>query len=283
MTVDFAVRAARQDDLAEIVPWTTTTFEWGDYVPHLFHSWLANPDSVALVCVDGSDRPLALCHAVMLSEREGWLEGVRVHPDHRRSGMGSALNQAGVAWLADRGARVVRLAIEENNLGARSQVEKLGYRPLCRFAHGEIEVDPTNRCPPQDRLRPCPPAEADAAWIFWSSSELATAGRELMARAWQWRMTRPDDLIAAASEGDLLQSPAGWALVDRPEPDRLRTGWLATLAEDAPHLIQGLLDLAVESGAGEVVLMVPGAPWAVEAMIRAGSQPDEIVIYAKVP
>lgn len=281
MTVIFEVRVAREDDLAEIAAWTATTFEWGDYVPQRFNSWLADPHSVVLVGVDGSDRPIALCHAVMLSKREGWLEAARVHPDHRRAGLGSALNRAGVAWLADQDAQVVRLAIEADNQSARSQVEKLGYRPVCTWAHGEIGVDPTMRCPRHYRLRPTPPTEADAAWVFWSIGELAAAGREMIAEGWQWRNTRADDLIEAASEGHLYQSPAGWVLVEGPEPGRLRSGWLATAPDDAPRLLQGLLDLAVERAVRELTLMVPATPWAVEAMTRAGWQPGEIVIYAK--
>jgi GNAT superfamily N-acetyltransferase len=281
VTSGIEIRVAREDDLDEIVPWTTTTFDWGDYVPQRFNSWLDDPDSVVLVCVDGSDRPIAMCHVLMLSESEGWLEAARVHPDHRRSGLGSALNQAGVSWLAERGARVVRLAIGAGNRGARSQVEKLGYRPVSSWAHGETKVGRSRTTPAQYRLRHSPPNEADAAWVFWSNSELAAAGRELIALGWRWRRTRPDDLKDAVSDRDLYQSPAGWVVVDQPELGLLRTGWLATEPVDAPLLFQGLLDLALERRLGEVSLKVPAAPWAVEAMTRAGWQPGEVVIYAK--
>ncbi|MGH8945354.1 MAG: GNAT family N-acetyltransferase [Acidimicrobiia bacterium] len=242
-----------------------------------------NPGRWLLVGVDGSDRPIALCHALMLSDHEGWLEAARVHPEHRRTGLGSALNRAGVDWLAGRGARVVRLAIESVNRSARSQVEKLGYRPVSHWHHGRLQVDPTRRAPARHRLRAAPPTEIDAAWMFWSGGELAVAGRELLAQGWQWRKTRPYDLASAASEGRLYQSPAGWMIVDQPESDWLRSGWLATDPEDAPPLFQGLLDLGVGLEAEEITVMVPGTPWVVEALTRAGGQPTEIVVYAKTP
>lgn len=282
MSRDFEIREARKGDLEAIAPWTTATFEWGDYVPTRFSSWLADPGSVVLVCVDATDRPLALCHALMLSEYEGWLEAARVHPDHRRAGLGSAMNHAGVRWLGERGARVVRLAIESENPGARSQVEKLGYRAVSSWHHGRLEVDPTRRAPPGYRLRPVPPSEIDAAWVFWSGSDLAVDGRELIAQGWQWRKTRPDDLAVAASQGSLYQSPAGWVIVDN-QYEMLRCGWVATAAEDAPRLLQGLADLGVERGVEEILVMVPGSPWAVEALARAGSQPNEIIVFAKTP
>jgi ribosomal protein S18 acetylase RimI-like enzyme len=283
VTARFEVRVARADDLDDIAPWTTTTFEWGDYVPSRFDSWLTDPRSVVLVAADDADRPLALCHALMLSDEEGWLEAARVHPEHRRSGLGSALNHAGVEWLAGRGARVVRLAIESGNRNARSQVEKLGYRPVSTWNYAELQVDLARKGPPEERLRPVPPSEIDAAWVFWSGSELAAAGRELTAFGWQWRKMRPTDLTIAASHGHLYQSPAGWVIVDQPEPNWLRSGWLATDLEDAPRLFQGLLDLVTELGAEVITVMIPGAAWAVEAMTRAGSRPEEIVVYAKTP
>lgn len=277
------VRAAREADLADIVSWTKATFEWGDYVPDRLASWLSESDSVVLVGVDESDRPLAVCHAVMLSGHEGWLEAARVHPAHRRAGLGSALNRAGLDWLAGRGARVVRLAIEAGNSSARSQVERLGYRPVSTWYQGRLEVDPTRRSPASYRLRPVPPGEIDAAWLFWANGDLAVGGRELMARGWQWRRTRPEDLARAAGEGRLHQSPAGWVIVDQTQAGWLRAGWLAAEPEDAPRLFDGLHDLAVDRAAEGVDVMVPGVPWVVEALTRAGTQPKEVVIYARVP
>lgn len=283
MTMAMEVRAAREEDLADIVSWTKATFEWGDYVPDRLSSWLSESDSVVLVGVDESDRPLAVCHAVMLSGHEGWLEAARVHPAHRRAGLGSALNRAGLDWLAGRGARVVRLAIEAGNSGARSQVERLGYRPVSTWYQGRLEVDPTRRSPASYRLRPVPPGEIDAAWLFWANGDLAVGGRELMARGWQWRRTRPEDLAQAAGEGRLHQSPAGWVIVDQTQTGWLRAGWLAAEPEDAPRLFDGLHDLAVDRAAEGVDVMVPGVPWVVEALTRAGTQPKEVVIYARVP
>lgn len=281
--VTVEVREARQEDLPHIVPWASDTFEWGDYVPERFAEWLQVPESAVFVVPDDTDRPVALCHAVMLSADEGWLEGARVHPDHRRHGFGTALNHAGSTWLGKRGARVVRLAVEAQNAEAQAQVEKLGYRPVAVWHHGDLRVDPTRRCPPAYRLQPTAPSEIDAAWVFWAGGELAKSGRELLAAGWQWARMRPQHLQNAASQGRLYQSPAGWIIAERPQPDVLCSGWMATVAEDAPRLLEGLTDLGVELGVEEVRVMVPGSPWLVEALVRAGGQTREILIYAKAP
>jgi GNAT superfamily N-acetyltransferase len=277
------VRAGRRDDLEHIAPWTSETFEWGDYVPGRFRRWLTDPNSTVLVIPDPADRPIALCHAVMLSANEGWLEAARVHPGHRRSGLGSALNHAGVQWLAEQGAQVVRLAVEGANQSARNQVEKLEYRRVGDWHRGSLAVDPTRRCPAPYRLRPVAPSEIDAAWMFWANSDLALAGRELIPRGWQWRRARPEDLTDAARDGSFYQSPAGWVVARQSEPGRMETTFLATVTEDAPRLFEGLQDLGARVDVEEVSVKVPGAPWIVEAMTRAGARPEEVAVYAKAP
>ena len=138
----FELRPARLEDVPGIVEWTTDTFDWGDYVPERISTWISDPNSQVLVAVGEADTPLAVAHVVMLSPTEGWLEAARVHPDHRRSGLGSALNHAGVDWARSLGARVVRLATEADNAAARSQVEALGYRQTSSWVYSWIEVRP---------------------------------------------------------------------------------------------------------------------------------------------
>ncbi len=275
------VRPARRADVEGIVAWTTDTFEWGDYVPDRISGWLENPESELMVCVDDSDVPIAVAHAVMLSEREGWLEAARVHPNHRRSGLGTALNHAGVAWLKGRGAKVARLATEATNKAARSQVEQLGYRSTSSWVYAWIEVRPDHRAPRELRMRPAPGSDVDPAWMFWSTSDLSHGGRGFIASGWQWRKATPDDLGVAATDGVFFQNPAGWAIADQPTSEETRVRWLATSKEEAPRLFDGLIGLAADRESAGLTVKVPNLPWANEALIRAGGDPDEVLIYSK--
>lgn len=276
-----SVRPARPDDVPGITEWTTDTFEWGDYVPERISTWIGDPDSEVMVCVDDSDVPVAVAHAVMLSATEGWLEAARVHPDHRRSGLGSALNHAGVAWIRDRGGIVVRLATEAVNAAARSQVETLGYRRTSSWLFVSMEIDQTTR-PTQDlRMRPAPGSDVDPAWMFWSTSELALEGRGFIANGWQWRRATPGDLAEAASNGEFFQNAAGWAIVDSPYEGVSRVKWMATTKEEAPALLEGLIDLTAQRRSEELTIKMPTIPWTREALTRAGGAPKEILIYSK--
>lgn len=274
----YTIRPARNDDVATVTPWTTDTFSWGDYVPDRMPIWLEDPDSAVLVSADDKDVPVALAHVTMLSTTEAWIEGARVHPDHRRLGLGSELNDAGVAWARERGGRVIRLATEADNEAAISQVDRLGYREVSRWVHASLEVDPTYHAPEQHRLRKAPGSDAEAAWLFWAASDLAREGRELIANHWQWRIARPDDVTTG---GELLQSPAGWVSLRQPEDDWIITRWFATTPEGLLALLDGLLDLAAQRSVTELDVKLPNLGWTAEAITRFGGTPKEILVFAK--
>lgn len=276
------VRPARSEDIDDISAWTRDTFDWGDYVPERLPEWLADPDSYTVVCLDGQ-AAVGVSNTVMLSDTEAWLEGARVHPDHRRRGIGSLMNRAGLEWAFDRGARVARLGAEEDNAAARGQVEAMGYRQTSKWAHARLNP---MRNPPTDYavgLQPAPSADIDAAWLSWISGELSRPGREMLALNWRWRTATPADLGAAVREGAFFQSPAGWLIADQPERGWLRCGWMATTPDAAPQLIDDLLRTAREWGVEEVTVKVPWTPWMVEALVRAGDEPGALIVYAVTP
>lgn len=275
------MRRAREEDIPLILPWVQDTFDWGDYVPDVLPVWVADPDSVLLVAVDDHDRPWAITHALMLSASEGWLEGARVHPDRQRRGLGKALNEAGVAWLKEREATVVGLAAEADNEAVSNQMKLLGYLPISRWLHAQLEVPGDDVCPPGLHLRRAVSADVDPAWMFWSTSDLAHEGRGMLAEGWRWRKAKPEDLLAAVRRGDFFQAPTGWAIVDQPDETRLRLLWLATSRPDAPRLLEALLDLARSREVETVSLKVPSLPWLAETLIRAGAEPGEVIVYWK--
>jgi ribosomal protein S18 acetylase RimI-like enzyme len=272
-----SLRPGRASDLEAITVFTTGTFEWGDYVSDMYLEWLEGRDNRVVVAVDADDRAIAVMLARMLSPTEAWLSGVRVHPDHRRQGLASQLNENGMQWAKDSGALVARLATEEDNQPARRQVEKLGYRPVARFSFNTLKIDTHpdeangwKRPPGPERFDVAPSAEAEPAFMVWSTQDLATGSHGLYpAERWTFRRLRAGDLAEAGRQRQLWVSPAGWAIAFDDDGE-LFVSLPVTTPEDADRFMHGLVDLAHAQGSSRLVLMPVAVPWLQDAVMEAG-------------
>jgi GNAT superfamily N-acetyltransferase len=283
------VRPARLDDLESVRAFTTGTFEWGDYVPDRFESWLDRDDSTVMVATDEDDGPVGLARVVMMSEREAWIHAARVHPEQRRRGIGSAINEALCAWAASHGAIVARLMTEDWNEAAQGQVEQSGYRRVSTWSWpmrdlGTGSIDPvTNggrRVPGEEQLASGSRAEIDPAWIAWSTSEMAAVGRRLFPIGWTFRRMTIDDVRAASAAQELLQCASGWVIA-KTEGDELSVPWVATNPLDAPKLARAVIDLAARRKLASVAVMVPTIDWLDEAFEHAGCTVHRGHIWAR--
>ncbi|HSJ27053.1 MAG TPA: GNAT family N-acetyltransferase [Acidimicrobiia bacterium] len=281
------IRPARPEDHEVIRAFTTDTFSWGDYVADVFTEWLRDPDAeVAVATVD--DRPVAIARGVLMSPTEGWMHGARVHPDHRRRGLATMLNDHLCAWAASRGALIVRLMIEAWNEAAQRQVAAAGYRMVCEWTNAfrnlGTEPDPhTNggrRVPGDEQLAVGTPAEIEPAWVTWSTSELARAGRGLYPRGWLMRRMHRRDLDEATASGGLLHGPSGWILAEDEDGDMF-VPFVATTDDDAYRLVKATVDRADRRTFAGVRVLVPSVPWMVDALHRGGFELSGEQIWAK--
>lgn len=281
------IRPATAADHAAIRVFTTDTFDWGDYVAEVFEHWLEAPDSLVAV-VEVGGRPVAIARAAMLSSSEAWLHGARVHPEHRRLGLASRLNDHLCDWARDQGALIVRLMIESWNEAAQRQVAAGGYRRISEWTNavrglGSAPDPVTNggrRVPGDEQLVVGTPAEIEPAWVAWSTSELSRLGRTLYPRGWLMRRMTRADLDAAVAGKDLLHGPSGW-IVAEDEDETMFVPLLVTTDVDAYRMVRALVDRADRREYGRVRIMVPTVEWMDEALIRAGFDLTGEQIWAK--
>jgi GNAT superfamily N-acetyltransferase len=285
--MDPVIRSARPDDVPGIVSWTADTFEWGDYVAEALPGWLDDP-SGSVVVADVHGTVVALGRVAMVSATEAWAQGARVHPDHRRRGLGTAISEGLWEWARDHGARVVRLTVEDDNGPARAQVTSMGFRRTgdWRFgtrAMGDRSPVPEGnggqRVPAAERLQPAHSSEAEPAFLSWLGGELSHAAGGLIHRGWVWRLMTPDDLAAAARHRDLWEGRPGWVIATEDERS-MRVDWVETSNEDAKAMMRALIDRGVEAGARTIDIMVPAVPWLERAARRASFDLRGLGVYA---
>ncbi len=166
------VRQARLDDHEDVSAFTEDTWadrDGSDYIPEIFPRWVENngpTQHTAIAEVEG--KPVGICQAQVLADDEGWLQGMRVDPDYRGEGHGSAMLEYLNDWLRDRGVTAARNMVFGWNTMGMGQSRAGGFDPhiACRWARPDPEAVDVSASVVED---------ADAAWRYWTHSEARRA------------------------------------------------------------------------------------------------------------
>lgn len=200
---DVRVRQASRDDHDAVAAFTESTWsdrDAGDYIPRVFPDWVAGdgPDQRTVVAErDGA--VVGVCQGRLLSPHEAWAQGMRVHPDHRGTGVAAALNDDLFAWAADAGAAVCRNMVFSWNVAGLGAARAVGFDPRAEFrwAHPMPDADaavPEGHSVAGDHAR---------AWASWARSDARDAlGGLALDAAESWALTEltPSDLRRAADD-----------------------------------------------------------------------------------
>jgi len=231
-----AVEEATLAHYPAVASFTADTWgEGSDYVPRAYPGWMddggerqrtfvvvdtdaeppepesvdaAEADAVAEIDETPTGRAVGLCQAVALSEHEGWLQAMRVHPEYRGRGLSVALNDAAFHWLYESGRAVARNMVFSWNAAGLAGSRASGFGPGTEFRWVHPTPDP--EATPEaafGALEELPPQQAaDAAWGFWQGSAAREQLRGLSldpAERWALSELARGELHTAASEGRL--------------------------------------------------------------------------------
>jgi len=284
--MDITIRTATPDDRDHIASWTAGTFSWGDYIGEAFEDWLEEEHSAVIVAeVDGLAQ--AVGRIRMVSDSEAWSSAMRVHPDLRRAGVGTAVGEAMWQWANNAGARVIRLAVEDWNNAARGQVTKAGFRSVGDWYWAQRGVGDSSPVPEgnggqrvkgYEAIKPANSAEAEPALLSWSGGELARAAHGLFAIGWTWQRLTVSLLAEAAKQRMLWDGRPGWAYA-APVGDRFEVAWIETNPEDSKAMVRALVERAADSGSDTMRAMVPDVDWLIQAFRRAGFETGGITVF----
>jgi GNAT superfamily N-acetyltransferase len=280
----FTVRQARPRDYEAVRAMTEDTWSdrgGSDYIPRIYNDWIAgdgDDQHTFLLDVEGREEVAGVLQTVLLSDHEAWMQGMRVDADYRGRGLSSRLQRRAFEWARDRGARVARNMVFSWNVAGLGGSRAAGFDPCTEFRWAQPEPDPDAE--PALRVAEGDDADADAAWSFWSASEVRDHLRGLALdpdESWAVSELTRERLRTAADGGRLFvvaddgtrgftyrnrtyERPTGDADGERSETERwaeYAVGAWDTAAAACRSLLSAVARDAADVGADRTRVLVP--------------------------
>lgn len=301
-TNDVIVRRARSADRDEVLAFCARTWPEGDYISYVWDEWLRDERGVFLVAAIG-ERPVGIVHVRMVSADEAWLEGIRVNPAARRSGIGRMLTSRALVAAHERGAVVARLFTDDDNEASQQLVTRFGFQRVAQvvrytapaLARDENVVAAT--LPGDDVLAGArvtvPGADAfERLWAWLEQSNLAPLTGGLLFDEWSAAALNESRLRACLEQGDVLvmeewDTILGLAIAravsrDEAEAAHLDVGYIDGQADGIGRLATVLREVAGARGLSRVELWLPDMLILQDAMDGAGyAREATMFVYAR--
>ncbi|MEO9363545.1 MAG: GNAT family N-acetyltransferase [Nitrososphaera sp.] len=177
------IRRAKSADKEEILSFCTDTFSWGDYIDQVWDYWFSDKSGRLFVVEDGDER-IAMSHvAICPGSRSAWLEGVRVHPEYRRSRIATELLERMLAYAGRRGARQASAIVSSENAPSQRMMEKNGFSAVSRWAYYSTDQEFGRQ---KTRARLATLADLGGIWEYLQESQIYRLSAGTYVRGWHW-------------------------------------------------------------------------------------------------
>jgi GNAT superfamily N-acetyltransferase len=127
------IRPAKASDKESIMSFVKDIWRGHDYIPKVWDTWIRDENGKMFVAeVEG--KPVAMNRVRYMDDGSAWLEGVRVHPDHRRRGLATRLGRNAMKFAFGKGFTKIRLTTGSTNRAAHGQIAKMGLAEVARMS-----------------------------------------------------------------------------------------------------------------------------------------------------
>jgi len=135
-------RIATVHDKDYVLDFCKNTFSWGDYIDRVWDIWIREPDSIFLVAVvkeNNIEKPVAISHAIIIPEKIGWIEGIRVEPKYRSQKLATNMSLHILDYARKNGALYSSAIVSINNEASKGLMEKLGFKVISKWSYLSIK------------------------------------------------------------------------------------------------------------------------------------------------
>ncbi|UCH32612.1 MAG: GNAT family N-acetyltransferase [Candidatus Bathyarchaeota archaeon] len=148
------IRKVRPSDLDAILEISQHIWEGHDYLPFVIKGWLKDPNSHTYG-LDVGNHVVAVANLRIIEEgRTGWMEGLRVHPDHSGKGFANAMTNHIIRKAVASNVQRIRYTTSTENPASLKLAEKFGFIPILKMAvlwHSPVKVSPFTQDYPKIR------------------------------------------------------------------------------------------------------------------------------------
>lgn len=279
---ELELRPARPDDLDQVTR-LCLALDLHDWIPEVFPEWAGRQDGTLAVAVAG-DEVVGILGHTLVTPREAYLMGMRVHPGYHGLGIGKALTHYVTDQAFRAGAQVARLTTRRDNVAAQALLNATGYR---RVGSWDIVPDwnwaaamPPASQPGVSRLQVRQARPEDLEWLRpW----VAETSRDPDASGLVAQPGETFEVMSLTGEGlaSYIEAGEGWvagppgfasgdsafALLDRHSQDWILRQFIGVLPA-AAHLLATLDGLVRQAGQGVVNVTLPGSQF--QLLVEAG-------------
>ena len=177
------IRPARKSDKDEILSFCINTFSWGDYISRVWDYWYAEKNGQLFVVEFGGEK-IAMSHVAICPDGKGiWLEGIRVHPHHRRSYIATMLLAKMLEYGRRKGAREASAIVDATNFASQSMMEKNGFRVVSKWMYYNAISTLRHQ---ESEARIANVDDIDNIWQYLLQSKIYTLSGKRYVKSWHW-------------------------------------------------------------------------------------------------
>ena len=182
------IREAIRSDKEEILSFCANTFSWGDYIDQVWDHWFSSKDNGQLFVVEDKERSgrrIGMSHVAICPERRlAWLEGVRVHPEYRRTKIATELLDRMLAYAGRHGARQASAIVSSENVPSQRMMERNGFSAISRWVYYSSTGQKIG--PQKTGARFATEADLDKIWTYLQTSSIYRLSAGAYVKAWHW-------------------------------------------------------------------------------------------------
>ncbi len=178
------IRRAEKSDKEHVLSFCSNTFSWGDYIGDVWDLWYSDERSGQLLVAEYYDEPIALSHVSICPDKKSiWLEGLRVHPSHRRSHVASKLIEKMIEYGRKQGANQACAIVASENIASQRMMKKNGFEVISRWAYYSTDQKMQKQ---KSEARSATNEELENIWRYLEQSPMYYLSAKRYVKSWHW-------------------------------------------------------------------------------------------------